>query len=71
MGISPADFQILGFVLQQGAAAEKTLAFKYPAKAVRKLIDEGYLVKFGKGPAGPFVGLSKSGRKAITLGVVQ
>jgi len=67
MGISPADFQILGFVLQQGAAAERTLAFKYPPKAVRKLIDEGYLVKFGKG----FVGLSKSGRKAITAGVVR
>jgi hypothetical protein len=66
MGITPVDFEILGCVLQQGAAAERTLAFKYPPQAVRKLIDEGYLVKFGKG----FLGLSKRGRKAVTLGVV-
>jgi len=62
MPLSPDEFRILGHVLQQGAAAERTLAWKYPPKSVRSLIDRGYLHQFGKG----FVGLSKAGRKAIS-----
>lgn len=63
MQISPADFEVLGFVLRQGAAKVETLAYKYPPKSVRRMIDNGYLQKFGRG----YVGLSKKGRQAITL----
>lgn len=65
--ITPDDFQILGYVLQKGAAKIETLAFKYPPVSVRKMIDKGYLLKFGKG----FVGLSKKGRRAVTLALVR
>lgn len=69
LGISPKDFEILAFVLSTGAAKLKTLTEKFGKDEVKRLVHEGYLVRFAT--QGKFVSLTKIGKKAVTLGLVQ
>lgn len=69
LGISPKDFEILAFVLSGGAAKLKTMVDKFGKDDVNRLVEAGYLLRFTD--KGKYVSLTKSGKKAVTLGLVQ
>lgn len=69
LGITPKDFEILAFVLSTGAGKLKTMTEKFGKADVKRLVDDGYLLRFAT--RGAYVSLTKKGKKAVTLGLVQ
>lgn len=69
MGISAKDFEILAFVLSTGAGKLKTMVEKFGKEDVRRLVKDGYLLRFAT--RGAYVSLTKKGKKTVTLGLVQ